>query len=156
MSITATLVIQAIVFGILVIITMKYVWPPIVAALDERSRKIADGLSSADKARAELADAHKRVEQELAAARNDAANRVANAERSALQIVEDAKTRASDEAAKIVAQARTEAEQEASKARDALRDQVAVLAVKGAEQILRREINPAVHAELLNQLKTEL
>jgi F-type H+-transporting ATPase subunit b len=155
-SITATLVIQALVFGILVWITMKFVWPPILAVLDERSRKIADGLSSADKARSDLADAHKRVEQQLAEARNDAAGRVANAERSALQIVEEAKARASEEGAKIVAQARAEAEQESSRARDALRDQVAVLAVKGAEQILRREIDPAVHAELLDRLKTEL
>ena len=156
MSITSTLIIQMIVFLILVGFTMKYVWPPIMAALDERARKIADGLSAADKARNELADANKRVEQQLAAARNDAAARLANAERSALQIVEDAKGRASDEAAKIVAQARAEAEQEANKARDALRNQVAVLAVKGAEQILRREVDPAVHAELLDRLKTEL
>ena len=156
MSITATLFVQIVVFMILVWFTMKFVWPPITAALDERSRKIADGLSAADKARSELADANKRVEQQLAEARNDAANRVANAERSALQIIEDAKGRASEEAAKIVAQARAEAEQESSKARDALRDQVAVLAVKGAEQILRREINPAIHAELLDRLKTEL
>ena len=156
MSITSTLIIQIIVFLILVWVTMKFVWPPIIATLDERSRKIADGLSAADKARSELADTHKRVEHELAQARNDAANRVANAERSALQIVEDAKGRAAEEATKIVAQARAEAEQESTKARDALRDQVAVLAVKGAEQILRREINPAVHADLLDRLKTEL
>jgi F-type H+-transporting ATPase subunit b len=155
-SITATLIIQMIVFLILVWFTMKVVWPPITAALDERARKVAEGLSAADKARSELADAHKRVEQQLSEARNDAANRLANAERSALQIVEDAKAKASDEAAKIVAQARAEADQESSKARDVLRDQVAVLAVKGAEQILRREVDPAVHAELLDRLKTEL
>ena len=156
MSITATLIIQMIVFLILVGFTMKYVWPPITAALDERARKIADGLSAADKARTELADANKRIEHELSAARDDAAKRLANAERQALQIVEDAKTKASEEAAKIVAQARADAQQESTKAREALRDEVAVLAVKGAEQILRRELNPAVHAELLNRLKTEL
>ena len=156
MSITATLIIQMIVFLILVGFTMKYVWPPITAALDERARKVAEGLSAADKARAELASANKRIEGELAAARDDAAKRIANAERLALQIVEEAKARASDEAAKIVAQAQAEAQQEAAKARDALRDQVAALAVKGAEQILRHEVNPAVHAELLGRLKTEL
>jgi F-type H+-transporting ATPase subunit b len=155
-SITATLIIQMIVFLILVGFTMKYVWPPITAALDERARKIAEGLSAADKARAELANANLRVEQQLAAAREDAAQRLAGAERLALQIVEEAKTKASEEGAKIVAQAQAEAQQESAKARDALRDQVAALAVKGAEQILRREVSPAVHAELLSRLQTEL
>ena len=156
MSITATLIIQIIVFLILVGFTMKYIWPPVTAALDERARKVAEGLSAADKARAELANANLRVEQQLAAAREDAAQRLAGAERLALQIVEEAKTKASDEAAKIVAQAQAEAQQESAKARDVLRDQVAALAVKGAEQILRREVSPAVHAELLNRLQTEL
>ncbi len=156
MSITATLIIQMIVFLILVGFTMKFIWPPITAALDERARKVADGLSAADKARAELANANQRVEQQLAAARDDAAKRLANAERLALQIVEEAKTRATEEGAKIVAQAQAEAQQASAKARDALRDQVAALAVKGAEQILRREVNPAVHAELLGRLQTEL
>jgi len=155
-SITATLIIQMIVFLILVGFTMKFVWPPIAAALDERARKVADGLSAADKARSELADANKRVEQQLGAARDEAAQRLANAERLAQQIVEEARVKAADEAAKIVAQAQADAQQESTKARDALRDQVAVLAVKGAEQILRREVSPAVHAELLGRLQTEL
>jgi len=155
-SITATLIIQIIVLLILVGVTMKYIWPPITAALDERAAKVAEGLSAADKARSELASANKRIEDELAKARNDVAQRLANAERMALQIVEDAKAKATDEGAKIVAQAQAEAQQEATKAREALRDQVAALAVKGAEQILRREVSPAVHAELLNRLQTEL
>jgi len=155
-SITATLIIQMIVFLILVGFTMKFVWPPITAALDERARKVAEGLSAADKARAELANAETRVEQQLAAARDEAAKRLANAERLALQIVEEAKAKATEEGAKILAQAQAEAQQESVKARDALRDQVAALAVKGAEQILRHEVNPAVHAELLARLKTEL
>jgi len=155
-SITATLIIQMIVFLILVGFTMKFVCPPITAALDERARKVAEGLSAADKARAELANAETRVEQQLAAARDDAAKRLANAERLALQIVEEAKAKATEEGAKILAQAQAEAQQESVKARDALRDQVAALAVKGAEQILRHEVNPAVHAELLARLKTEL
>jgi F-type H+-transporting ATPase subunit b len=155
-SITATLIIQMIVLLILVGVTMKYIWPPIAAALDERAQKVQEGLSAADKARSELASANKRIEDELAKARNDVATRLANAERMALQIVEDAKSKATDEGAKIVAQAQAEAQQEATKAREALRDQVAALAVKGAEQILRREVSPAVHAELLNRLQTEL
>jgi F-type H+-transporting ATPase subunit b len=156
MSITATFWIQMIVFAILVWFTMKFIWPPITAALDERAKKIADGLSAADKAKAELAQANQRVEQQLSAARDDAAKRLADAERLAQQMVEEAKGRASAEGAKIVAAAKAEAEQEASKAREALRDQVAVLAVKGAEQILRKEVNPAVHADLLGRLKAEL
>ncbi len=156
MSITATLIIQMIVFLILVGFTMKYVWPPITAALDERARKVAEGLSAADKARTELTNANARIERELSAARDDAAKRLANAERMALQLVEEAKARATEEAAKIIAQAQAEAQQASVKAREVLRDQVAMLAVKGAEQILRHEVNPAVHAELLGRLKTEL
>jgi F-type H+-transporting ATPase subunit b len=155
-SINATLIIQMIVFAILVWFTMKFIWPPITAALDERAKKIADGLSAADKAKAELSNANKRVEEQLSAARNDAAQRLADAERLAQSMVEEAKGRANDEGAKIIAAAKAEAEQEATKAREALREQVAALAVKGAESILKREVNAGVHAELLNRLKAEL
>jgi len=155
-SITGTLIVQMIVFAILVWFTMKFVWPPITAALDERAKKIAEGLSAADKAKSDLAVANKRVEEQLSAARDDAAKRLADAERLAQSMVEEAKGRASEEAAKIIAAAKAEAEQEIVKAREALRDQVAVLAVKGAEQILRKEVNATVHAELLGRLKAEL
>ncbi len=156
MSINATLIVQMIVFAILVWFTMKFVWPPITAALDERAKKIADGLSAADKAKADLASANQRVEQQLGAARTDAAKRLADAERLAQQTIEEAKGRANEEAAKIIAAAKAEAAQESVKAREVLRDQVAALAVKGAEQILRKEVNPAVHSDLLSRLKTEL
>ena len=156
MSINSTLIAQMIVFLILVWFTMKFVWPPIMAALDERAKKIADGLSAADKARSELAVANQRVEQQLSAARDDAAKRLADAERLGQQMVEEAKSRASEEGAKIIAAAKAEAEQEAAKAREVLREQVAGLAVKGAEAILRREVNAGVHAELLGRLKAEL
>lgn len=156
MSINATLIIQMIVFAILVWFTMRFVWPPLTAALDERAKKIADGLSAADKAKSDLAAANQRVEQQLSAARDDAAKRLADAERLAQQMIEEAKSRASDEGAKIIAAAKAEAEQEAIKARETLREQVAGLAVKGAEAILRREVNASVHAELLSRLKTEL
>jgi F-type H+-transporting ATPase subunit b len=155
-SINATLIVQMIVFAILVWFTMRFVWPPITAALDERAKKIAEGLSAADKAKADLAAANTRVEQQLSAARDDAARRLADAERLAQQTIEEAKARASEEGAKIVAAARAEAEQEAVKAREALREQVAALAVKGAEAILKREVDARVHAELLARLKTEL
>ena len=156
MSITATFILQMIVFLILVGFTMKYIWPPITAALDARAKKIAEGLSAADKAKAELNTANKRVEEQLAAARIDATQRLADAERLAQSMVEEAKGRASEEGAKIIAAAKAEAEQEAMKARETLRDQVAALAVKGAEQILRKEVNAGVHADLLTQLKAEL
>ena len=145
-----------IVFVILALFTMKFIWPPITAALDERAQKIRDGLSAADKAKAELASANKLAEEELSAARTDATQRLADAERLAQSMIEEAKGRANEEGAKIVAQAKAEAQQEATKAREALRDQVAALAVKGAEQILRKEVNAGVHADLLSQLKTEL
>ncbi|MCW5630613.1 F0F1 ATP synthase subunit B [Comamonadaceae bacterium G21597-S1] len=156
MSITGTLIIQMIVFLILVWFTMKFVWPPIASALDERATKIADGLAAADKAKAELSAANKRVEAELATSRNETASLLADAERRAQAIIEQAKASATEEGNKIVAAARAEAEQQTVKARESLRDQVAALAVKGAEQILRKEVNAGVHADLLNRLKTEL
>ena len=156
MSINATLIAQLIVFLLLVGFTMKFVWPPITKALDERARKVAEGLSAADKAKSELSQANKRVEEQLSSARTDAAQRLADAERLAQTMVEEAKGRASAEGAKIVASAKAEAEQESVKAREVLREQVAVLAVKGAEQILRREVDASVHAELLSRLKSEL
>jgi F-type H+-transporting ATPase subunit b len=156
MNINATLFAQAIVFAILVLFTMKFVWPPIAKALDERALKISEGLAASEKAKAELSVANKRVEEELGKSRNESAARLADAERRAQTLIEEAKARATDEAAKIVAAARQEAQAEALKARQVLRDEVAALAVKGAEQILRREVNAGVHAELLGRLKTEL
>ncbi len=156
MSINATLFVQGIVFLMLVLFTMKFVWPPIAKALDERAQKIATGLAAADKAKADLSSANQRVEQELALSRTETASRLADAERRAQQIIEEAKGRASEEAAKIVAAAQGEAEQQTVRAREALREQVAALAVKGAEQILRKEVNAGVHADLLQRLKSEL
>ena len=156
MSINATLFVQAIVFLLLVLFTMKFVWPPIAKALDERAQKIAAGLAAAEKAKAELASANQRVEQELVKSRNETTTLLADAERRAQQIVEEAKGRATVEANKIVVAAQAEAEQQSVRAREALREQVAALAVKGAEQILRKEVNPAVHADLLARLQTEL
>lgn len=156
MNINATLFLQAIVFAILVWFTMRYIWPPITKALDERAAKIAEGLSAADRAKAELTNANKRVEEQLSSARKDAAQRLADAERLAQSMVEEAKGRATEEGAKIIASAKAEAEQESTRAREMLRNEVAALAVKGAEQILRKEVNPTVHAALLSQLKAEL
>jgi F-type H+-transporting ATPase subunit b len=155
-NINATLFLQAVVFAILVWFTMTYVWPPITKALDERAQKIADGLAAAEKAKSELSSANKRVEQELAKSRDENAVRLADAERRARAIIEEAKARATEEGNKIIAAAQAEAEQQTVKARETLREQVAALAVKGAEQILRKEVNAGVHADLLSRLKTEL
>ena len=135
---------------------MRFIWPPLTAALDERAKKIADGLAAADKAKADLANAEKKSIEELRAARESAAELRSGAEKQAAKLVEDARA----EANRIIAAAReaatTEAAAAAQKAKDALRDQVATLAVAGAERILRREINAQVHADLLTNLKQEL
>lgn len=156
MSINGTLIAQAIVFALLVLFTMKFVWPPIATALDERAAKIADGLAAADKAKSELTNANKRVEEELAKSRTETTVRLADAERRGQAIVEEAKAKATEEGNKIIAAAKVEAEQQTVKARETLREQVAALAVKGAEQILRKEVNAGAHADLLGRLKTEL
>ncbi len=156
MNINATLIVQIIVFILLVLFTMKFVWPPIAAALDERASKIADGLAAADKAKSELSSANKRVDAELAKSRTETTARLADAERRGQAIIEEAKSKATAEGNKIVAAAKVEAEQQSVRAREALREQVAALAVKGAEQILRKEVNASVHADLLGRLKTEL
>jgi F-type H+-transporting ATPase subunit b len=152
----ATLIVQIIVFLALWWFTARFVWPPITKALDERSKKIADGLAAADKARADLVAAERRVEQELQQARAGAAEVRSGAEKQAAGIVEKARA----EAAAIVTAARKSAEDEAvlaaQKARDQLRDQVAQLAVAGAERILRKEVDAAKHADLLANLKNEL
>jgi F-type H+-transporting ATPase subunit b len=113
-------------------------------------------LAAADRGRAEMAAAEKRVQAELAGARDEGQRRIGEAEKRAAGIIDDAKKIASDEAARIIAAAKADAEQQVNKAREELRGQVATLAVKGAEQILKREVDAAAHADLLNQLKTEL
>jgi F-type H+-transporting ATPase subunit b len=141
---------------LLVLFTMKFVWPPIATALDDRAAKIADGLAAADKAKSELSNANKRVEEELAKSRTETTVRLADAERRGQAIVEEAKAKATEEGNKIIAAAKVEADQQTVKARETLREQVAALAVKGAEQILRKEVNAGVHADLLGRLKAEL
>ena len=156
MNLNSTLWAQFVVFFVLAFVTMKFVWPPLMKALDDRAKKIADGLAAADKGKEAMAVAEKRVAVELANARDEGQKRIGDAEKRALSIIEEAKKIASDEAARIVAAAKDDAEQQVNKAREALRGEVAALAVKGAEQILKREINAGVHADLLNQLATEL
>ena len=156
MNLNATLIAQLVVFLILAWFTMKFVWPPIMKALDERRSQIADGLAAADKAKADLSHAEKKAGDELRLARESAAEFRSGAERQAAKLIEDAR----NEGALIVKAARDAAQAEAGlasqKAKEALREHVAALAVAGAERILRKEINAQVHAELLTQLKAEL
>jgi F-type H+-transporting ATPase subunit b len=155
-NLNATLIAQFVVFFILAGFTMKFVWPNLINALDERAKKITEGLAAADRGKAEMAAAEKRVQAELASARDEGQKRIGDAEKRAQGIIEDAKKTAAEEAARIIAAAKADAEQQVTKAREALRGDVATLAVKGAEQILKREVNAAAHADLLNQLKAEL
>jgi F-type H+-transporting ATPase subunit b len=155
-NINATLIVQIVVFVALWWFTARFVWPPITKSLDERSKRIADGLAAADKAKADLASAERRVADELKKARDGAAELRSGAERQAGQLLEEARA----EAGRIVAAAKKAAEDEAAlaaqRAKEQLRDQVAQLAVAGAERILRREIDANRHAELLVDLKNEL
>jgi F-type H+-transporting ATPase subunit b len=155
-NLNATLFAQFAVFFVLAIFTMKFVWPPLMKALDERADRIANGLAAADRGKADLAAAEKRVQAELASARDEGQKRIADAEKRAAMIIDDAKKSAAEEAARIVAAARADAEQQVTRVREELRGQVAALAVKGAEQILKREVNADAHAALLTQLSTEL
>ena len=156
MNLNATLFAQLIVFFILVWFTMKFVWPPIAKALDERADKIAEGLAAAERGKSDFEQAEKKVAELMGQGRDQVAEMVTNAEKRAAQIVEEAKGQASTEAARITAQAKADVEQEANRAREALRDQVAVLAVKGAESILRREVDVQQYAQILSTLKQEL
>lgn len=156
MNLNATLIAQTLVFFILAWFTMKFVWPPMMKALDERAKKVADGLMAADKAKADLVAVERRVHEEMAKAKDAASDVRSGAEKQAARLIEEARS----ESARLIAQAREAAEGEAEgamqRARDALREEVAVLAIKGAQQILAREVNAQVHAELLAKLKKEL
>ncbi|AUX61572.1 F0F1 ATP synthase subunit B [Simonsiella muelleri] len=156
MNLNATLIVQVFVFIILVGFTVKYVWPPIAKALDERANKIAEGLAAAERGKSDFEQAEKKVAELLSEGRTQVTELVANAEKRAAQIVEEAKTQAANEAARITAQAKADVETEINRAREVLREQVAVLAVKGAESILRCEIDEKQHAKLLSTLKQEL
>jgi F-type H+-transporting ATPase subunit b len=155
-NLNATLFMQVLVFFVLAWFVAKFVWPPMRTALDERRQKVADGLAAADRARIELADANKRIEADLAKSRNENQARLADAEKRAAQLIDEARKAAEAEKARILAQAKEEAAQEMVRTKDALRDQVAALVVAGAEQILKREVDAKAHAELLAGLKAKL
>jgi F-type H+-transporting ATPase subunit b len=155
-NINATLFGQMLTFIILVWFTMKFVWPPIIKALDERAKKIADGLAAAERGRQDLASAEQRAAQIERDARARAQELIAAAEKRAAGIVDEAKVQAKVEGDRIVAGAKAEIDQEAQRTKDELRRQVAALAVAGAEKILRREVDAKAHTDLLMGLEREL
>ncbi|MDE1990502.1 MAG: F0F1 ATP synthase subunit B [Betaproteobacteria bacterium] len=156
MNINATIIGQAITFAILIWFTMKFVWPPLVAALEERARKIADGLAAAERGKQDLVLAERRSEEALNEAKAKAAEIIALSEKRRSEIIEEARLEAKAEADRVIAQSKAEVEQEVMRAKESLRDRVADLAVAGAEKILRREINAQAHSELLASIRTEL
>jgi F-type H+-transporting ATPase subunit b len=156
MEINATLIGEVIAFLIMIALTMKFVWPPLTRAIEERQHKIAEGLEAADRARKELADADARVAEEIKAARAEAAAIIERANQQATQIVDKARTDALMEAAKLKAAAQADIDNMAHRARAELRGQVAQLAVAGAEKILKREINADAHKALIEQLVAEI
>jgi F-type H+-transporting ATPase subunit b len=156
MSITLTLVAQAATFAAFIWFTMKFVWPFMLRAIEARQKTIADGLAAGERGRKTLEISTRQAEEAIKEARERAAEIVSQAEKRAAQLVEEAKGAAKQEAGREKAAAKTEIEQEAARAREALRDQVAALAVAGAERILRREVDAKAHAELLERIKAEL
>ena len=156
MNINFTLVAQAITFAIFIWVTARFVWPYLERAIEARQKHIAEGLAAAERGKQDLEQAAVRTADMLRDARTQAQEILANAQNRAAQIVEEAKVTATEEGSRIKAGAMAEIDQEVSRARETLRTQVAALAVAGAEQILRREVDQKVHAELLASVQSQL
>jgi F-type H+-transporting ATPase subunit b len=155
-NINLTLIVQMIVFIGLIVVTMKFVWPKIIDAMEERSAKIAAGLAAAEKGKADLVQADQRAEVIVKEARTKAAQILDQAGKRSNEMVEEAKGTASAEAQRLVAQAHEDAALESTRAREGLRREVGLLAVEGASRLLGREIDPKMHAELLDKLAAEV
>jgi F-type H+-transporting ATPase subunit b len=151
-----TLLGQIITFLVFVWFTKKFVWPPVIQAMDERRQKIADGLAAAERGRRELEQADVQVGEVMKEARKQAASIVDQASKRGSEIVEEAKANARTEGERLVAAAQAEIEREVAHAREALRSEVAGIAVAGAGRILKREINAAAHAELMDELTAQI
>jgi F-type H+-transporting ATPase subunit b len=155
-DINLTIIGQTIAMIVFVAFCMKFVWPPLVHALDERRKSIADGLAAAENGQKKLEEAQAKFEETVHESREQAAEIVQQAERRAREIIEEAKTDAVAEGERLIAQARAEIAQEATRARDALRGDVAAIALSGARQLLEREVDPSTHQQLLDKLASEL
>ena len=156
MDINATLIGQLVAFVVFVIFCMKYVWPPVIGAIEERQKTIADGLAASDRAEKDLALAQEKATAQLKEAKAQAAEIIEAAKKREAQIVEEAADKAQAEKEKILAAGHAEIETERNQAKEELRKQVAVLAVAGAEKILERSIDAAAHGDILDKLVAEL
>ena len=156
MNLNLTLIAQAITFLLFIGFTVKFVWPPLLRAIETRQKQIADGLAEAERGRSSLADAQKEKDSILRDARARAQEIVAQAEKQAAQRIEESKAAAKTEADRVTASAQSALQQEVQAARQQLREQVAQLAVSGAEKILQREVDARAHAQMLDQLKAQL
>ena len=156
MNLNLTLVAQAITFAAFIWFTVKFVWPPMLRAIEARQKTIADGLAAAEKGRAALETSTKQADEEIKRARERAAEIISQAEKRTAQMIDEAKNAAKEEGNREKAAAKAEIAQEVTRAREQLRDRVASLAVAGAEKILRREVDAKAHGDLLDSIKKQL
>jgi F-type H+-transporting ATPase subunit b len=156
MNINLTLIMQAVAFGVFIWFCARFVWPPLMRAVDTRQKQIAEGLAAGEQGRQSLATAEKRVADLLAEAKSRSSEIIAQGEKLKSEAIDAARSEAKAEGERIIAQAKAEIDQEVMRAKESLRDQVAELAVAGASKILRREIDARAHAELLAQLRRQL
>lgn len=156
MNINITLFAQAAVFAAFIWFTIKFVWPPLLRAVEARQKQIADGLAAAEQGKRSLETSAKQADQAIQDARGRAAEIIEHAEKRSAQMIDEAKTAAKAEGDREKAAAKADIQQEAQRAREQLREQVAALAVAGAEKILRREVDAKAHAELLDGIKKQL
>ena len=156
MEIVFSLVAQAFAFAALILVTVKFIWPPLLKAFETRQKEIADGLAAASEGRSALEVAAKKSEVTLNEAKQKASEIIGQAEKRATQIVEEAKGNAKVEGERILTGAKAEIDQEVNRAKEGLRAQVSALAIAGAEKILRKEIDGKVHSEMLSKLAAEL
>lgn len=156
MNINLTIIGQAIAFFIFVVFCMKYVWPPLTAALAERKKKIADGLDAAERAQRDLKLAQEKAADDMRASKDEAAAIIEQANKRATQIIEEAKEQAREEANRVKAAAEAELEQEINQAKESLRAQVGALALAGAEKILEASVDEKAHSQLVDKLAAEL
>ena len=156
MNINLSLIAQALAFALFIWFTVKFIWPPLMRAIEQRQKQIADGLAAGERGKQSLEASAKQAEATLKQARERAGEIIGQAEKRGAQLIDEAKTAAKEEGDREKAAAKAEIEQQIARAREMLREQVAALAVAGAEKILRREVDAKSHADLLNQLKKEI
>ncbi len=156
MEFNLSLIAQSFTFAILIFVIVKFVWPPLLKAIETRQKEIADGLAAAQEGKSALENASKKSEETLNEAKQKASEIISQAEKRASEIVDEAKNTAKTEGDRIIESARSEIDQEVNRAKEGLRAQVSVLAVSGAEKILRKEIDAKAHTAILSKLAAEL